>query len=261
MSELVLEVKAKRYTATNFSFTSSKIIQEKRIAIYLNGRKLLSVIALPQDSDAHVVGFLMSEGVIEKLSDILSIYVSLDNELIDIQAKIVEKNLKNLFHEKTLTSGCCVGVTGNDGSMSKFIATNFYFKASTIFEKLQNFEDNCQLFTLTGCVHKAMLIYFSPKGLKELACEDIGRHNAIDKVLGRSLLKGLDVSRSALIVSGRLSQEMVVKAAMSNIPVVISRAASTYLGIKTANELGITLIGFARDKSMLVYTHDFRIKA
>lgn len=261
MRDILLEVDAKCFDANGKSVVKSTLIHERRIAIYLNGKKLLSVIALPRQSDAHVVGFLISEGVIESLSDIISIHVSMSGEIVDIRANIIKENLKNLFHEKTLTSGCCVGITGNDGSMvGCFLDSKFSLHASFIHAKMAEFEQNCELFHLTGCVHKAMLVYKENDLLKTLSCEDIGRHNAIDKVLGLAFLKGLDTTQAALIVSGRLSQEMVVKAAMSKICIVISRAASTYLGVKTADELGITLIGFAREGRLLAYTHPFRIK-
>ena len=123
-----------------------------------------------------------------------------------------------------------------------------------IFQLLDEFNQPSVLFTQTGCVHKAMLVCE-----KTLICEDVGRHNAIDKVIGRARLSSLDMRESVLIVSGRLSMEMVIKAAMSDIPIVISRSATTYLGIEAAQLLGITLIGFARGDTLNIYTHSSRV--
>lgn len=285
--------KTKHIAKIEKSYITSDIIREEKIAIYLNGQKLLSIIALPKESDAHVVGFLKSEGVIERREDIKSIVINDDNTEVFIEASIKECNLANLFHEKTLTSGCCVGIAGNDGGLIKdFNDASFSLYASYIFEALRGFEANSELFHKTGCAHKAMLIYEDSKdlcegqkdlvqsnlveskthstpneeclakkrSLKTLEAQDIGRHNAIDKVLGLALLSGINTRRAALMVSGRLSQEMIIKAAMSSIPIVISRAATTFLGIKSAQDLGITLVGFAREGRLLVYTHEARIK-
>ena len=87
----------------------------------------------------------------------------------------------------------------------------------------------------------------------------MGRHNAIDKVVGRAKLQNLDTTYAILLVSGRLSMEMVIKAAMHDIAIVISKSATTELGIKSAQLLGITLVGFARDKRCNIYTHPHRI--
>ena len=105
-------------------------------------------------------------------------------------------------------------------------------------------------------MHKAILVF---EDGSELASEDVGRHNAIDKVVGKARLKGIDTSRAILVVSGRLSMEMVIKAAMHNIAIVISRSATTELGVKSAQLLGVTLVGFARGGRCNIYTHSYRI--
>lgn len=241
--------------------TTSKedtIITEERIALYLNNNKIISTMSIPLDQDAHAVGFLLSEGVIEKVEDITKISISDDGLSVYIDSKINPNNIQNLYHEKTLTSGCCVGVTGNfEGKIvEKFIASEVQVNIKKIWDLIENFDGNNELFNLTGCVHQAMLIL---EDGSSVCCTDVGRHNAIDKVVGRAKLAKLDTSSAMLIVSGRLSMEMVIKAGMHDIPIVISRAASTQLGIKTAQMLGITLIGFARDNKLNIYTHPARI--
>lgn len=241
--------------------TTSKedtIITEERIALYLNNNKIISTMSIPLDQDAHAVGFLLSEGVIERVEDITKISISDDGLSVYIDSKINPNNIQNLYHEKTLTSGCCVGVTGNfEGKIvEKFIASEVQVNIKKIWDLIENFDGSNELFNLTGCVHQAMLIL---EDGSSVCCTDVGRHNAIDKVVGRAKLAKLDTSSAMLIVSGRLSMEMVIKAGMHDIPIVISRAASTQLGIKTAQMLGITLIGFARDNKLNIYTHPARI--
>lgn len=234
------------------------VIDESRINIFLNGEKAISMMCIPKDQDAHAIGFLMSEDVIENIADIQSINVSEDGLIVEVNAKINENSLANLYKEKTLVSGCGGGVTGNIASNVEvpFNQVAMKVKPQTILEEIKKFYDDSELYMLTGCVHKAMIYLLDGT---TITAEDIGRHNAIDKVMGKCKLKGLDTSKSILFVSGRLSSEMVVKAVMHKIPVVVSRTAPTFLGVQTANTHGVTLIGFARGRKMNIYTHSGRI--
>lgn len=233
------------------------IIKEDRVSLYLNGTKIISTMCILNDQDAHAVGFLMSEGVIENTEDISNIEVSKDGLSVFINAKINDANIENLFHEKTLTSGCCVGVSANFTGkiIQKFLSQKVQFSLKEIQEYIAKFQKDTELFYLTGCVHKAMLFCEN----QVFSSEDIGRHNALDKAIGKAKLARADTSKALLIVSGRLSMEMVIKCAMHDIPIVISNAATTALGIKSAQNLGITLVGFARNGYMNIYTHKGRI--
>ncbi len=233
-------------------------IEEARLNLFLNGEKAISMMTIPKDQDAHAIGFLMSENVISSIDDIELLEVSADGLRVDIKAKIDEDSLQNLYKEKTLVSGCGGGVTGNvEGSLEiPFNQTAFKIKPETIYTEVKKFYQDSELYNLTGCVHKAMIYLLDGN---TITAEDIGRHNAIDKVMGKCKLQKLDTSKSILFVSGRLSSEMVTKAVMHKIPIVVSRTAPTYLGVQTAHKHGLTLIGFARGKKMNLYTHSGRI--
>lgn len=234
------------------------VIKEDKIDFILNGEKFLSVMSIAQHQDAHVVGFLLSEAVIKTVDDINSITISEDGLQVDINANISQKGYANLFKEKTLTSGCCVGVTGNAQKTfdCAFVNSDYSVDVSTILSQIKEFSTPSELFEATGCVHKAELV-LEDGTIYE--AEDIGRHNAIDKVIGQAALNHKDITRAVLYASGRLSMEMVVKCVMHKIPIVVSKAAVTFQGIKSANEHGITLVGFARNKKMNIYTHSGRI--
>lgn len=234
------------------------VIKEDKIEFYLNGEKFLSVMSIAKYQDAHILGFLLSEAVINSYDDVSSITISDDGLKVFVEAKISEEGFVNLFKEKTLTSGCCVGVTGNADKTfdCSFVSSNYSVNATDILKHMKEFNSPSKLFENTGCVHKAELLlddgsYF--------VAEDIGRHNAIDKVIGLATIKRKDIKKSVLYVSGRLSMEMVVKCVMHKIPIVVSKAAVTFQGVKSANEHGITLIGFARNHKMNIYTHSGRI--
>jgi FdhD protein len=252
------EVIIEKFDENGIELIEDNVIKEERVEFFLNNEKFLSVMTIAQDQDAHIVGFLLSEAVIKSFDDVKDISVSQDGLKVNINATISQEGYANLFKEKTLTSGCCVGVTGNaDKSFEcAFVNTKYSVNANDILSNMRKFNTPSELFENTGCVHKAELIL---EDGTIFTSEDIGRHNAIDKVVGLASMNKKDIKKSVLYASGRLSMEMVVKCVMHKIPIVVSKAAVTFQGIKAANEHGITLIGFARNKKMNIYTHSGRI--
>jgi len=248
-----------KFYKDNFESFEDYVIKDEKIDFYLNGEKLISVMSIKEYQDAHIVGFLLSEAVISTLDDIKSLKISEDGLSVFVEADISNIAYENLFKQKTLTSGCCVGVTGNAEKTfdCAFISTQYSLKSSEILSYMSEFNKSSKLFDDTGCVHKARIVL---KDGTFFEAEDIGRHNAIDKVIGLVTLERKNLKESILYVTGRLSNEMVVKCIMHKIPIVVSKAAVTFEGIKAANEHGVTLIGFAREHRMNVYTHSGRVK-
>jgi len=239
--------------------TYDYIIKEEKVSFLLNNEKFLSVMSIAKNQDAHIVGFLLSEAVIQSVDDISAIEISADGLEVNVSAKISQEGYANLFKEKTLTSGCCIGVTGNAKVCYEysFIKTPYRVKAKEILQHIKVFNKPSDLFDATGCVHRAELILEDGTIYES---EDIGRHNAIDKVIGQSALAKRDIRKSILYTSGRLSMEMVVKCVMHRIPIVVSKSAVTFQGIEAAKEHGITLVGFARNHKLNVYTYAGRIE-
>ena len=125
-----------------------------------------------------------------------------------------------------------------------------------ILKQMSTFYTQCELYEKTGCVHTAKL-FVDEKTF--FIGEDIAQHNTIDKALGKARLAGVDLSQCFLMVSGRLSSEMVAKAVMHKIPVLVSRTAPTCLGVMIARKFDLTLCGFARENKINIYSGEFRI--
>ncbi len=121
---------------------------------------------------------------------------------------------------------------------------------------VKEFQDCSQVYRITGGVHSAALC---DTGSILVFADDIGRHNAIDKIFGQSLLENIPTRDRIILTSGRISSEILLKVAKRNIPIIISKSAPTNLAVRLANDLGITLIGFVRGKRMNAYTNDWRI--
>mgnify|MGYP003509932605 FL=1 len=258
LDDYTREIIIEKFYEDGIEVAEDYVIKEDKIEFFLNGKRFLSVMSIAQHQDAHLVGFLLSEAVINNFSDIESIIVSEDGLKVEVIANVSDEGYANLFKEKTLTSGCCIGVTGNAEKVfdCAFINTDYKVKAKDILSNMKLFNNSSKLFDNTGCVHKAELVL--EDGTIFIA-EDIGRHNAIDKVIGLASMNKKEVKKSVLYATGRLSMEMVVKCVMHKIPIVVSKAAVTFQGIKSANEHGVTLVGFARGSKMNVYTHSGRI--
>ncbi|MDR2904634.1 MAG: formate dehydrogenase accessory sulfurtransferase FdhD [Helicobacteraceae bacterium] len=252
------EILTEYFDGEKIARKSDFVAREERVAFYLNGEKLLSVMTLPQDQDAHLVGFLLSEGVVRDVSAIKSLAIAEDGLAVYAEAEIDEAARRNLFREKTLTSGCCVGVTGNveEKIECDFVAAGYTMRIARLLKAVEKFAEPTELFALTGATHRA-LILLEDGG--EFGAEDIGRHSAIDKAAGKARLAGADLSRSALISSGRLSMEMVMKCVMHRIPIAASKAAVTMQGVKSAFAYGVTLVGFARGGKANIYANSGRI--
>ena len=127
----------------------------------------------------------------------------------------------------------------------------------SLYAVFREFHDRSELYHITGCVHSAALS--DGKNIIAFA-EDIGRHNAIDKVIGYALLEGIDFSGKIMLASGRLSSEMASKCSVWGIPVIASRTAPTDKAVEIAEKRGMTLVGFVRSNRLNIYSHPQRIQ-
>jgi FdhD protein len=235
------------------------VVREIKLDIVLNGKKIASLMATPIDQEALCMGYLRAENIIKDMDDVKSIKLVDDGMRVEIEAKSDIRSVEKLNSEGVVVSGCGKGVSANidpDVIEAKVIKSDFAIKSEKLSNAMGQFYTECPLYEETGCVHTAKL-YVDEKN--HFIGEDIAQHNTIDKAVGKAMMGGVDLSNSFLMVSGRLSSEMVAKAVMHSIPILASRTASTCLGVKIAEKFGLTLAGFVRGKRMNIYTHPQRI--
>jgi len=241
-----------------FSFEDT-LIREVKLDIVVNAKKIASLMATPVDQEALAVGYLISENILNSVDDIENISLEDDGMTVVLTAAINDAAVERLNTEGVVISGCGRSKTANinpetiDAMVNR---SDFHLSASLISEEMNGFFQYCKLYEQTGSVHTAKLYI---DGGEYFIAEDIAQHSTVDKVIGKAKLAGVDTSNAALMVSGRLSSEMVAKAVMHQIPILISRTASTCLGVQIAEKFGLTLVGFARENRMNIYTHDRRI--
>jgi len=233
---------------------------EAALTIFVNGTELVTLLCTPADMDRLALGFLRSEGFLTSLDDLESLRLQEEECIVEIELKNSSDLARSLYGKRTITSGCGKGTTfyhALDALRSKPVSSELRLKSSQIHALMRALEDRAQLFKQTGGIHSAALA----NGAEILMFfEDIGRHNAVDKIVGQCLLERMEMSDKSLVVSGRLSSEILLKAAKLQLPVLISRAAPTSLSIELAESLNITMVGFARGRRMNIYSHAWRIE-
>lgn len=230
------------------------VAEEKKLRISINGAEVLSLYCTPLMVRELAVGIVVTEGIAERIcTERMSIAYGEEGVLVDIHAE-GEVSVSG----GSITSGCVGGVTFRKKLSRAAKRDRFSIDATALAELFSTFQKRSGLYNTTGCIHSAAL---SDGSDLLFFAEDIGRHNAVDKVIGYAILEGLEFKGKLMLASGRLSSEIVSKCARWGIPMVVSRAAPTALALSIAEESGITVVGFMRGKSMNVYTHTRRVKA
>ncbi|MFC1595864.1 formate dehydrogenase accessory sulfurtransferase FdhD [Candidatus Margulisiibacteriota bacterium] len=258
MSEQTTKHLITRLSGSEVKELDDTVVIESSLQINLNQTELATLMCSPGHEQALGTGFLFSEGLIDKAEDILSLEQKANSLYFTVSP---EKFNQEQQLQKYISSGCGRGITFNLTrkalqlhKQNKTIAP--VASAEQVLTLMQDFQTKSELFLNTGGVHSAALatpaeiIYFA---------EDIGRHNAVDKILGQALLDGQSLDGKLLLTSGRISSEIARKVAQAEIPIIVSRSAPTDRALLFAAELQMTVIGFARAKKMNVYTHKERL--
>jgi FdhD protein len=244
--------KITKITETHNNEVEDAVAEEKRLRILINGKETLKMYCSPIMIRELVAGFLMTEGIIDGgwCAERMSIQYE-EDIIVDIPAE-GEVSLEG----GAITSGCVGGVTFEKPLSNDVLKVNLTVEKETLRELFNQYQKRSELYNLTGCIHSAAIT----DGDYIIVCgEDIGRHNAVDKVIGYCVLEDIPLDDKIILVSGRLSSEMATKCARWGIPIVVSRAAPTARAIDIANKSGITMVGFMRGKRLNIYTHPERI--
>jgi len=230
------------------------VTEEILLCIHVNGRELVTFMCTPHNPDELALGFLRSEGIISNMEDVRLLSVSDRGTCVDVWLNYSNVELPN---RQIITSGCGGGVTFDDLSLRLEPLNNSGTIASNqVFERMHDLYQNAYLYRAAQGIHTSAL---SDGERLLVVAEDIGRHNTIDRLLGKAMKQALDTRGLVLITTGRVSSEMLVKAAKMGIPIVVSRTSSTSLSVSLAKIWNITLVGYVRHNSLRVYTAPHRI--
>jgi FdhD protein len=232
------------------------ICEEEPVELLLNGKSLVTFMCTLDELKELAIGHLFSRGILKDTHEITSLGACKDMKMI-LATTSREVDFKGIELNTVLSSGCGNGVKFNETivNLTK-IDTDFLVSMEEI--KLQAVEmfSRAIAYKKYGGMHCAAV----SNGKELLAlCEDVGRHNAVDKVIGKSLLKNVDFKKSMIITTGRISTDMVLKAANVSCPFIASRSIPTSSALELANNLGITVIGRVVSSNPIVYMYEERI--
>lgn len=244
-----------RYDKGKLTARVGEVVAEVPILLNVNGREIATLIASPHDLRFLVAGFLRLQGFVERVEDFDLFSVCNDFGMAKVQVKgELPEKLKPV-----LTSGCGTGIsfTLPQAALRKGgTQPGRRFLPATIFSMMDALAKQAERYRSHGGMHSAAV----GDGEISLYSEDLGRHNTMDRIAGEALLKGIDLAGMMLVTSGRISTELVAKAALLGIELIASRTSPTDMAVKMAKEVGITLVGYVRADKFELYSHPDRLE-
>ena len=242
----------------NFKPLKIKVIHEKSLTIFLNNQEIVTLMTIGDHPKYLAIGYLLNQNMLKK-NDIIT-KIDYDNELNVVVIRTKRKtNYEKNLQKKITTSGCALGAIFGD-IYDDIKKTNIKSKkklntlGSMIFQKKFNLTPS--LYLEAGAVHGCAIIH---NNNPLIYMEDVGRHNAVDKIAGYMFMKNIKPTNKIFYTTGRLTSEMVIKTVKMGIPILLSRSGFTSWGVELAQETNLTLIGRAKGKKYIVLSGEHRI--
>lgn len=226
---------------------------EESVNLLLNGIRVASLTITPAELEAFAYGYLVCEGLIKSIGEVKGLEIKWPN--INVTVPRFDGDDVGLWME--IRSSGCVGVKSTWNDLEEPLKSNVSVDKDMIFHCLGFINELASTWKKTGGTH-CTIIFDAAGGIVSYA-EDIGRHNSMDKAVGKALLEGRDISSCIMVCTGRMAGGMVAKAYRAGVPVLVSNTAPFTTGIDLARKLNMTLICFARAPRMLIYSNPGRI--
>lgn len=234
--------------------TMRRMVEEYPLRLRVNGRDLATLVCSPHQLNFLLTGFFLLQGFIASLDDILAMGICSEYGLAELR---IRGELPDRL-EPTLTSGCGTGISFNlpRNLIGTCTEKTPKYSGQALRQLMGELQVKAEQYRSHGGIHSAAV--GDAHGLL-LYAEDIGRHNTLDRLAGEALFRGLDLKDKMLVTSGRVSTEMVAKAARLGIGVLASRTSPTDQAIDLGKQAGMTMIGYLRGNSMEIYSHPERL--
>ncbi len=233
---------------------AGEIVAEAPLSVHINGQEWVSLMCTPVGLEDLVLGFLLSEGVIESPADVRMMEVAHRGQVADVWLR---KPHVQLPDRRTVTSGCGGGVTFADLAASReAIQSGRCISVRQVFDLMDELNHAAVLYRRSQGIHTSAL---SDADRLLAVAEDVGRHNTLDKLRGRAARQGISTDDTILITTGRISSEMLRKGADMGVPIIISRTSPTSLSLELARAWGISLLGYVRGRRLRIYVGHERV--
>ncbi len=242
----------------NGGVVETSVVVERPLTLFLNKQEVVTMMTIGDYPEYLAVGYLINQNMLGPEDHILGIDYDADIEVVVVRTDR-ETDFEDKLRKKTLTSGCAQGTAFGD-LMEKFeevaLSKEAMLKTSWLYALTKTINTTPSLYLAAGAIHGCVLA----EGASPLLyMEDVGRHNAIDKIAGYMTLKGISPENKIFYTTGRLTSEMVIKTVQMGIPILISRSGFTVWGVELARQAGLTLIGRARGRRFVALSGESRI--
>lgn len=251
-----------KFTNGHFIDAEDIIVTEYPLTVKINDQEFVTMVCTPEYIEDMVIGYLASEGIMRRFEDIKDIWVQEKEGYVHVKIDRLNPYYQNLQNKRYITSCCGMSRQGfvfvNDAlTAKKMNEIRIIISPNDCLRLMNELQNHSTIFQGTGGVHNAALCDVNGFMLNRM---DIGRHNALDKIYGYCLKNNISIGNKVIVFSGRLSSEILLKVAKIGCEIVLSKSAPTELALELAEDLGITTVGFIRNRSFNIYTCPERIK-
>ena len=234
------------------------VVYERPLTLYLNGQEIVTMMTIGDHPEMLAVGYLLNQNMLRPDDEITGIDYDDDLEVVVVRTAR-ETDYEEKLKKKTRTSGCAQGTVFGD-VMESFAQVKLdpdaRLRTSWLYALMKKINTAPSLYLKAGAIHGCVLC---EEDRPLVYMEDVGRHNAVDKIAGFMFLNNVSATDKIFYTTGRLTSEMVIKSVQMQIPILVSRSGFTAWGVDLAREAGLTLVGRARGKRFLVLSGEDRL--
>nr|WP_270728736.1 formate dehydrogenase accessory sulfurtransferase FdhD [Shimia sp. Alg240-R146] len=237
--------------------TTISVVEERPLTIYLNSQEIVTAMTIGDYPEFLALGFLLNQGMVAPDDEVIDVQYDEELEVVVVRTA-TETNHEEKLAKKTRTSGCAVGTVFGDmmEGLAGVVLPPTQVRTSDLYALAHKINRTPSLYLEAGAIHGTVLC----QGARPLVyMEDVGRHNAVDKIAGWMFQEGVRADDKVLYTTGRLTSEMVIKTAMMGIPVLVSRSGFTAWGVEIAQQVGLTLIGRMRGQRFVCLSGEDRL--
>jgi FdhD protein len=242
----------------NGDAVDTRVVTEKPLTLYLNSQEVVTMMTIGDHPDLLAVGYLKNQNMLAADDVITAIDYDDDLDVVVVRTER-ETNFEDKLKKKVRTSGCAQGTVFGDvmeGFETVSLSGDARLKTSWLYALTRTINTTPSLYLEAGAIHGCVLCQ---EDRPLVYMEDVGRHNAVDKIAGWMVLNGIPAHDKIFYTTGRLTSEMVIKTVMMGIPILVSRSGFTAWGVDLARQAGLTLIGRARGKRFVALSGQERI--
>ena len=237
---------------------TTSVVTEKPLTVFLNGQEIVTLMTIGDEPELLAVGFLLNQNMLRLGDKISGIEYEDDLDVVVVRTNR-ETDFEKVLKKKTITSGCAQGTVFGD-LMDKLssisLSSSDRLRTSWLYELSKKINNTPSLYLEAGAIHGCVLC---KQNNPLIYMEDVGRHNAIDKIAGYMFLNNIEPIDKIFYTTGRLTSEMVIKTVQMRIPILVSRSGFTAWGVELAREAGLTLVGRAKGRRFIVLSGTERI--